>query len=305
MIRNIFCIVIFIQLVSCAEEENRAPIIFDIKAEPEIVAPNSFATITVKAGDPDKDKLLYSWSASKGAVDGIGESVKWYSPSEEGKYEIVVVVSDGKLSTSKAKTIRVWSVRAGDYYPLSIGSKWRYKDSENNSIDFEIIDTIDVSGTKVFVKQIKTSSLESAVNYSYLSKSDKGVEQYGSGGASVGGDTIIFAPPLLLYKFPLILDDAWEQDFDVKVPDGFFVGNGKAKYKVIAEETLTVPAGTFQHVFQVREDFVWELIGQELDRTISDYWLAPNVGIIKFRTEQIRANNSFSVEAVLYEYLSP
>ncbi len=80
------------------------------------------------------------------------------------------------------------------------------------------------------------------------------------------------------------------------------MGNGKAIYEVISEEDLTVPAGSFSNVFQVQEDFSWELLGQKLDHTISRQWLAPNVGVIKFVNEQTRGNETFITEATLQSY---
>ncbi len=289
-------------LLGCSDEDSRPPIIFSIKAEPKIVEPGGSLTVTVEAGDPDKDKLSYTWSVPNGRIEGSGKSVIWYSPEVEGKYDITVKVSDGSDSVNKSVTVRVWKTRPGDYYPLSIGNRWIYKDESNNIIISDIIDTIDVMGTKVFVKQTITSGYEGAVNFSYVAKSEKGVDQYALGGASAGDDTIIFSPALPLYRFPLIPGETWDIEFEVKLSDGFFVGNGKTVSEVISEEDLTVPAGSFSNVFQVKEDFSWELLGQKLDHTISRQWLAPNVGVIKFINEQTRGNETFITEAILQSY---
>lgn len=289
-------------LFSCSDEDSRPPIIFSIKAEPKIVEPGGSLTVTVEAGDPDKDKLSYSWSVSNGRIEGTNKTAIWYSPEAEGKYDITVTVSDGSNSVNQSITVRVWKTRPGDYYPLSVGNRWVYKDKNDNIINFDIIDTIDILGTKVFVKQTITSGYEGAINYSYVSKNEKGIEQYALGGASAGDDTIIFSPTLPLYKFPLIPGETWETEFEVKLPDGYFVGNGKAIYEVISEENMTVPAGSFSNVFQVKEDFSWELLGQILDHTISRQWLAPNVGVIKFINEQTRGNETFITEAILQSY---
>ncbi len=302
-IKNVFPYLLLVCILfGCSDEDSRPPIIFSIKAEPKIVEPGGSSTITVEAGDPDKDKLIYTWSVINGRIEGSGKSIIWYSPETEGKYDITVTVSDGSNSVNKSITIRVWKTRPGDYYPLSIGNKWIYKDENNNTITFDILDIIDVMGTKVFVKQTTTSGYEGAVNFSYVAKSEKGIDQYALGGASVGDDTIIFSPTLPLYKFPLIPGETWETEFEVKLPDGYYVGNGKAVYEVISEEDLTVPAGSFSNVFQVKEDFSWELLGQKLDHTISRQWLAPNVGIVKFINEQTRGNETFITEAILQSY---
>lgn len=302
MIRLTCALILLLLIIGCGEDEQSPPIIFSLTANPKIVSPSEASTITVEAGDPDKDKLLYQWTAENGKIIGEGKTIKWESPDKEGKYEITVTVSDGINSVNKKIYLRVWTPRPGDYYPLAIGNKWVYKDKKDNIITFEVIDTIDISGTKVFVKRTTTSNIEDATNYSYISKGKDIINQHAVGGSSAGDDTLIFTPILPLYKFPLIPDESWDIEFQVNVPDGFFVGNGKAIYKVLSEEDITVKAGTFNHVFQVEEDFVWEIFGQQLDHTISKQWLAPNVGIIKFINEQTRGGETFITEAELESY---
>jgi hypothetical protein len=301
MIRIVLALIIILSMLGCGSGDQHPPVIFSIKAEPNIVSPSESSMITVEAGDPDKNKISYLWVASGGQVIGTGKTVTWTSPKDEGKYELTVTVSDGSKSAKMSISVRVWTPRPGDYYPLVIGDKWTFLDKENNQIDFEVIDTIDISGTKAFVKKTIISNNEGA-NYSYIAKGNDIVNQHAISGSSAGDDTIIFSPVLPLYKFPLIPDESWEIEFDVKTPDGFYVGSGKAIYSVISEEDLTVKAGTFGHVFQVQEDFTWEIIGQELDRTISRQWLAPNVGIVKFVTEQTRGGETIVTEAELQSY---
>lgn len=302
MIRLILLLAITILIIGCGEEEQNTPIIFSIKADPQIVLPNGTSNITVEAGDQDKDTLTYTWAVSSGNIEGSGKNVVWKSPNEEGKYEITVTVSDGSDSVSEIISVRVWTPRPGDYYPMAIGDKWTYKDKEDSTIEFEVIDTIDISGIKAFVKMLTTTGVENAVNYSYIEKTSEAINQHAIGGYSAGDDTIIFSPVLPLYKFPLIPGETWEVEFNVSVPGGFFVGSGKAIYEVISEETVTVKAGTYNHVFQVKEDFTWEIFGQELDHTISKQWLAPNVGIVKFINEQTRGGETFTSEAELQSY---
>jgi len=288
----------------CGEDKDRSPIIFSMKAEPEVVLPGENSTITLEADDPDTDKLLYTWTASGGTIAGNGKVANWASPKEEGKYEVNVTVSDGISSVSKAIRIRVWTPRPGDYYPLTIGNKWIYEDTKKHKIEFEIIDTITIasSGTKAFVKQTTHSGLEDAANFAYLSKDSKAVYQYAMGGSNASGDTIIFTPELPLYKFPLISDTSWEIKFNITVPEGFVVGSGKAIYEILSETDLSVPAGSFKNVFPVKEDFTWELLGREIDHIVTTHWVAPNVGSVKFTQEENIGGETIITEAVLKSY---
>ena len=299
-----FLSLMFVLLVpGCGEEDPHPPIIFSLAAEPDIVPPGEASTLTVEAGDEDRDEISYLWSASGGRVEGSGKTVTWISPEVEGQYVLTVTVSDDSDSVTQTVTVWVWTPRPGDYYPLAVGNTWAFQDNNGNSINFEIIDTIDISGTTAFVKEMTTSELPDAVNFSYITRDADGVHQHALGGSNAGGDTIIFSPVLPLYRFPLIPGESWELEFGIKLPEGYFVGDGRAVYEVVSEEELTVGAGTFQHVFQVKEDFTWELLGQKIDHIITHHWVAPNVGIVKFVQEETIGEQTVITEATLKSYL--
>ena len=295
-----------ILIAGCGEDESEPPIIFSVTADPDVVAPGSVCMLNVEAGDPDKAQLTYIWAAESGQIEGNGKSVRWKAPQEEGRYELDVTVSDGTDSVMQAIYVWVWSPRPGDYYPLEVGNTWSFKDSDGHSIQFEIVDTIDIqngdSTTTACVKQMTANNLPDAANFSYVAKQSDVVNQYALGGSNAGGDTVIFSPELPIYKFPLIPGKKWEVDFEVKLPEGYYVGSGTAQYEVISEEELTVKAGTFQHVFKVKEDFSWELYGQAIDNMVTYHWLAPNVGIVKFSQEERIGTETITTEAMLQSY---
>ena len=153
-----FLMMLVLLVLGCSEE-TEPPIIFSVTAEPDIVSPGETSTITVKAGDPDRDDISYVWTAEDGQIQGSGKTVTWLSAETEGKYVLTVTVSDGTESASQTVDIWVWKPRQGDYYPLEVGNMWTFKDTEGNTIDFEIIDTIDISGTTAYVKQITKSNM--------------------------------------------------------------------------------------------------------------------------------------------------
>lgn len=287
--------------LGCGEADPEPPIIFDMTAEPEMVEPGQTSIVAVNADDADSDNLSYQWSASAGDIEGNGESVTWRSPEIEGVYELTVTVSDGSNSVSKMMEIRV----SRNYYPLTIGNKWTFLDSDGNTISFEIVDNIaiEVLGVTTFVKQTTSSGLEDSANFTYINPGPDGIYQYGMGGSNAGGDTITFSPELPIYKFPPVPGASWEVEFDVQLEFGYFVGNGVAVYEVVGEEQeLTVEAGTFQHVFQIKEDFTWELEGEPIDRIITYHWLAADVGVVKFRQEETVGGQVITTEAVLQSY---
>jgi len=288
-------------------DENLEPTIFEFSADPSIIEPGEQSIITIKAGDLEEDKLSYLWSVTGGSFSETTSGGIWTAPDIEGKYEISVEVSDGENKVPQTIEVWAWKHREGDYYPLAIGNKWFYEDEEGNEIKFEIIAkiTIEGEGVESYVLE-KTSSaegLENVVSYSYIGKRSDGIDQYGTNVAPGSSDTLVFDPWLPLYNFPLIPGKSWKVEFIGRLPEGYFIGQGTAEYEVLSEEkSMTVPAGTFYHVFCVREIFEWNLIEQSLDRTIADKWLAPDVGIIKFTQEQTRGGQTVIVTSELVKY---
>ena len=218
-------------------------------------------------------------------------------------------MSDGAKSTIRVLAIQVWRTRPGDYYPLAIGNMWRYRDDEDNQVIFEIVGKIQIQlrgGEKVDSYVLQKSStneeLEGIRNFSYLGKQIdenggvKKIVQHAQNVTSGTNDTMLFVPFLPLYDFPLIPGNRWKTDFEAQLTGELFpIGGGIDEFEVISEDTVTVPAGTFEHVFQVQESFKWSLFEHDLDQTIVDKWLAPNVGIIKFTQSQTRADVTVDV----------
>ena len=291
-------------LLGCSEGDrdgNFAPRISVFEADSDIIEPGTSVDIQFKAVDVDGDKLSVEWYATGGTIEGDELGATWTAPEEERKYLIEVTVSDGRKSNTSTIDIRVWRTRPGDYYPLAIGNKWNYRDDEGNRVIFEIVDTIDIQVTSdrtvksyVLQKSSPDEGLEGILNFSYLGHKMengvvKGIFQHAQNITSGTEDTILFSPFLPLYNFPLIPGNTWQTSFQAKLtPELFPIGGGVDEFEVLSEETLTVPAGTFEHVFQVQESFRWSIFDHPLDITVAQKWLAPNVGIIKFTQSQTR-----------------
>ena len=319
----LFMAIPFFLILGCSEgnrEENFAPRISVFEAESDIVEPGSQVSIEFKAADVDNDELSTEWYATGGMIQGDDLGAIWTAPEEERRYLIEVTVSDGKKSTTSTIDIRVWRTRPGDYYPLAVGNIWRYRDDAGNRVIFEIVDTIEIQVTSsrtvksyVLQKSSPDAGLEGIVNFSYLGhKIDNGevtgILQHAQSVTSGTEDTILFAPFLPLYNFPLIPENKWQTNFQAKLtPELFPIGGGADEFEVLSEETLMVPAGTFENVFQVQESFKWSIFDHPLDITVAQKWLAPNVGIIKFTQSQTRGDVTVDVvfELESFELVEP
>lgn len=313
--RDVWKILWFIAIcvgLGCGVDEERnsnlAPSILTFEAESDIVAPGMDVAIQLVAGDLENDALSYTWSVTGGELTENASGAVWRAPETEKKYQIQVTVSDGENATTSTLDIQVWRTRPGNYYPLAVGNIWHYRDEEGSEITFEIIDTIQIQRAGgetvesfVLQKSSTDENLKNIVNYSYLGpRLDEkgevsGILQHAQNTTSGTGDTILFEPFLPLYQFPLIPGEKWDTNFQAKlVPELFPLGGGLDEFEVISEETVSVPAGTFEHVFQVQESFRWGFdIGNQdfsLDVTVVKKWIAPDVGIVKFTQSQTRGD---------------
>lgn len=321
-----FSILLFLAIVGCGvdgdESKNRnfAPVISVFEPDSEIVLPETTVSIHLEAYDLDNDILTYDWYSSEGEIVGDESGAIWNAPDSEKRSFIRVTVSDGVNRTTSTIDIQVWRGREGNYYPLAVGNKWTYRDAEGTEIIFEIIDRIEIqlSGGEtvdsfVLEKTNTAEDLENVADYSYLG------HEYDDNGNIIGilqhaqnitpgtEDTIMFVPFLPLYKFPLIPGSKWSVDFQAKlVPELFPLDRGIDEFEVLSEETVTVPAGTYENVFQVQETFHWifELDGPDfdLDITVANKWLAPDIGIIKFTQLQTRGGVPIESEFELISY---
>jgi hypothetical protein len=79
---------------------NNAPEIASLTPSATTVGHGSSCTITCTASDPDGDTLIYTWSATAGAISGTGSTITWTAPATEGTYTITATVSDNKGSTA-------------------------------------------------------------------------------------------------------------------------------------------------------------------------------------------------------------
>jgi hypothetical protein len=287
-----------------AELANHPPNVLSLFVVPENPAPGDTVQIRYNVDDVDGDPVQLQWETTGGTISPTG---LWQVPDVEGTYRITLFASDGRSSDRKTLDVRVWQPRPGNYYPLAVGNQWVFEDERQNTIHFRIIDTIRIEHTNItsYVLEVETSdpAVEKGVtNYAYVGRAKDGIEQHAVNVIFGSPETLIFDPWLPLYRFPLMPGKTWAAKFKGKLPDGFFIGEGTARYRVVDESTLTTPAGTFEHVFQVEEVFRWTLIGQTLDETVSRKWLAPDVGIVRLDQEQTRGGQTQRTRAQLVSY---
>jgi hypothetical protein len=87
---------------------NSNPVISEVKLSSDTVYVNKQYELTVKANDPDGDKLSYKWTVSGGSLVADNQATaKWNTPSKADNYDVKVVVMDNKGGSS-SKSISVY-----------------------------------------------------------------------------------------------------------------------------------------------------------------------------------------------------
>jgi serine protease AprX len=76
------------------EVENKPPEIDSITATPQSVASGESVKLYVKAIDPERGKLQYSYKVTDGKISGTGANVTWLAPIAPGGQIIEVTVTD-------------------------------------------------------------------------------------------------------------------------------------------------------------------------------------------------------------------
>jgi len=92
--------------ITITVKANELPTITSLAADAAWTLPSGSLHVACNASDPDRHKLSYEWSASRGGITGTGASVNWTAPEELGVYDITVVVSDGH-GGSATRTVRI------------------------------------------------------------------------------------------------------------------------------------------------------------------------------------------------------
>jgi len=86
-------IVVLLLASSC---DSQRPVITNLEAQAEWIAPLGSLQVTCNASDPDGDELSYEWATTGGNITGTGSQVIWTAPEEVGMYDITVVVEDSQ-----------------------------------------------------------------------------------------------------------------------------------------------------------------------------------------------------------------
>lgn len=179
---------------------------------------------------------------------------------------------------------------AQNYYPAAIGNVWTLMSvdgTEERTYSLEEPD-IEVDAGVVLLKiataVVGTESVD--IDNYYVTVDAEGIKlhQSATDEGTFGIAKAQFDPPASFFPLPLVLGDAWEIVAETELK---LVGatTSTTSAEVVALETVETSAGTFENCvkIQLNRRVVTRLV---TTRSTSYQWLAPDVGPVKYQSDQ-------------------
>ncbi|MEP6809593.1 MAG: hypothetical protein ABI992_05070 [Chthoniobacterales bacterium] len=152
------------------------------------------------------------------------------------------------------------------FFPDRPGTVWEYEQTGAEPAKFTIHIVDEEPRKGVDVLNLETTAGTDLIQAQFISVGEHKVLLYAR--RSTAGEVVNFDPPRVLLPIPLKVGTQWELEDDV-------AGTAMLqKLKVIAEETITVPAGEF-HALHLHCEQPWPL------SIVIDRWFAPGTGFVK------------------------
>jgi hypothetical protein len=211
---------------------------------------------------------------------------------------------------------------ANDYYPVVQGATWNYKSTGSPAGDYKFTDTISAVKSDGFTL---TSQFGDLTRTQEWGCKDEGLVALQLGGPSVATlnsqdlsftfdvksvDGVTYPPEMNPgNKWGHVLD--FEGKMDIAGEPATAEGNAQTTFKVLGEESVTVPAGTFQ-AMKVETNtnivFTIQVQGIAVPASFSGtylYWYAKGVGWVKAQGEGNITGTSFTETIELQNYEIP
>lgn len=181
---------------------------------------------------------------------------------------------------------------AQDYYPVDIGNTWVLESTDGAERITYTIEAADepFNGKQVRILKIITEVLGTSTirTSTFLIQVDEaGMKLHkivAELGDVFGVARVEFSPPAVFFPPVLQLGETWEAQGETEVKLAGAVTLASVN-KVVAVEEVATPAGTFEGCLKIRMDTrTAAALGGS--RSTSYQWLAPNLGPVKFETDQ-------------------
>ena len=183
-------------------------------------------------------------------------------------------------------------VEAQNYYPADVGNTWVLESEDGAERVTYVIEAADepVDGEEVRILKLTTEVLGTSTintNTFLVQVAEKGMKLHrivAELGDIFGVARVDFSPPVIFFPETLQLGEVWETRGETEV-DLIGAVTISSVNEVVAVENVATSAGTFEDCLKIRmRTRTAAAIGAS--RSTTYQWLAPDLGPVKFETDQ-------------------
>ncbi len=211
---------------------------------------------------------------------------------------------------------------ANMYYPVREGSTWSYKSTGGPSGEYSFTDTITSVRDDGFTLSTQFGSLTRTQEWACKPEGLVALQLGGAPAAMINSQNMqldLNVKNATGVTFPSTINpgDEWQHNLDfegkmsVANQEGSATGNALTKFKAVGNESVTVPAGTFDALkIQVDTTLNFNVSVQAISVPVSfsgsyNYWFVQNVGWVKASGTGSISGTSFSETIELQSYNIP
>jgi hypothetical protein len=211
---------------------------------------------------------------------------------------------------------------ANDYYPVIQGATWTYKSTGSPAGDYSFTDTISAVKSDSFTLTSQFGELTRAQEWSCTEDGLVALQLGGPAVATLNSQDMNFSFDVkkvegVSYPFEMNPGDEWqhtleyEGKMEIAGESATAEGNAQTTFKVLGEESVNVPAGSFQ-AMKVQVDtniiFTIQVQGISVPASFSGsyaYWFVKGVGWVKAEGQGNITGTAFTETIELQKYNIP
>ena len=243
-------------------------------------------------------------------------------PTETSAIAVTETASLPTATVEGATPVAVQSLCTNVYYPVRQGATWTYKSTGGPAGEYSFTDTITSVSENGFILSTQIGDMTRSQEWTCAAEGLTALQLGGAPAAMLNSQGIqlnLNINNVTGVTFPTQLNpgDQWQQTLDftgnvsMMNEEAEATGNAQMNFSALGNESVTVPAGTFDALkVQVNVTLNINATYEGMTLPVSftgayTYWFAPNVGWVKASGTGNVMGNSFTDTTELQSYNIP
>lgn len=200
-----------------------------------------------------------------------------------------------------------YTAEAQNYYPADVGNEWVLERTDGNQhLTYSLEEPDDPADKDLVLLKIETKNPNENkiidTDKYFLTTDEEGIKLHKTiiQFPGVGNVTAVLPTPAIFFPKVLGLGDKWDLVIDAEPDLVKLPLTSTTNFEIVGFEDVVTPAGTFQNCAKIELKFTITSEQLNIATTISYQWLAPDVGPIKYET-----NNGDVFEMVSLKLVGP